>query len=75
MFPDGREPSVIGIFGLKMEHTTGFLGGYELDMNYVLHKRSGQNYTEHVLNHLRTEVKSGRYSTRDVHGWLKNVDL
>ena len=68
---DGREPSVIGIFGLKMEHTTGCLGGYELDMNYVLHQRSGQKYPGHVLNHLSTEVKAGSYSTCDVHGWLK----
>ena len=75
MLPEGRDPSVIEIVGLKMEHTNDCLGGDDLDMNYVLHKRSGQNYTEHVLNHLRTEVKSGRYSTRDVHGWLKNVDL
>ena len=62
---------MIEIFGLKLEHTNGFLGGDDLDINYVLQKFSGQNYPEHILNHLKTEVKAGCYSTRDVHGWIK----
>ena len=58
--PEGRDPSVIENFVLKLEHTNGCLCGDDLDMNYFLHKSSGQKYPEHVLNQLRTEVKAGR---------------
>ena len=40
-------------------------------MNYALNKRSGlRKYADHVLDHLKIEVKSNRYATKDVQGWL-----
>ena len=66
-----RDFSVLEICGLNLSHTNPCKGGVDTHMNYALNKRSGlRKYADHVLDHLRTEVKSRRYATKDVQGWL-----
>ena len=73
MLPDnsGRDMSCVVVSGARLEHTNGCTGN-DPDLNSAIQKRSGRKYSDAVLAHLSSEVKSGRYSTRDVHDWLEN---
>ena len=51
--------------GLYLCHTDPCKSGVDSNMNYALNKRSGLlKYADHVLDHLKTEVKSRRYHKR-----------
>ena len=66
-----RDPSVLEICGLNLSPTNPCKGGVDTQINYALNKRSGlRTYADHALDHLKTEVKSRRYATKDVQGWL-----
>ena len=66
-----RDPSVVEIVGLNLQHTNGCDGGTNHDMNYILNKQSGRKFADHVLPNLRSRVKADRYSTKDIQGWSK----
>ena len=60
--------------GVNLDHTNGCVGADPL-FNFVLNKKSGRNYPQYALDHLRGEVKSGRYSTYDVVDCLNGKGL
>ena len=55
--------------GVNLDHTNGCLGADPM-LNFVINKLSGRKYPQYALDHLRGEVKSGRYDSYDVVDWL-----
>ena len=65
----GRDKTVVQIVSVNLTHTNGCTGNNEL-VNKLIKKKSGRNYSDVALTHLRKEVKAGRYTTHDVKSWL-----
>ena len=69
-----RGPAV-EVVKVDLTHTNGCKGGKDTIINECMERRSGRKYDEHVLNHLRREVRSGRYKTGDVQSYLVDSGL
>jgi len=69
-----RGPTV-EVVNVDLTHTNGCKGGEDTIINECMERRSGRKYDEHVLNHLRREVRSGRYKTSDVQSYLVDSGL
>ncbi len=65
-----RNAKSVRITSVSLEHTNGCVGGADPDMTFALKKRAGRKYPKFALDHLRKEVKGGRYGTHDVKSWL-----
>jgi len=65
---------VVEIVGIDLRHTNGCTGDNEL-VNKAIKKRRGRNYSDVGLNHLKIEVKAGRYTTHDVKSWLHDQGM
>ena len=70
----GRDNTVVEIIGIDLRHTNGCTGDNEL-VNKSIRKRRGRNYSDVGLNHLKIEVKAGRYTTHDVKSWLNDQGM
>ena len=69
-----RDETVVKIISIDLRHTNGCTGDNEL-VNKSIRKRRGRNYSDVGLNHLKTEVKAGRYTTHDVKSWLNDQGM
>lgn len=58
-----------------LEHTNGCKGGEDVDVNKCIETRTGRKYDTNQLNHVRREVRAGRYKTDDVLSWLHDQGL
>jgi len=70
----GRDETVVEIIGIDLRHTNGCTGDNEL-VNKSIRRRRGRNYSDVGLNHLKIEVKAGRYTTHDVKSWLHDQGM
>ena len=57
------------IISFSLEHTNG-CNGYDELIQSSIKQRRGRKYSAVALDHIKTEVVAGRYSTTDVKGWL-----
>ena len=67
-----RDCTKFQITGICLEHTGGCLGK-DHDMNQAILKRQGRKYDTSVLDLIKSDVISGRYSTSDVQSKLIEV--